>query len=330
MTRPPSRAPAARKRGFLRENHTWHLANDTVDAYLRDLLDRLLQITSVERWVWFPVGGSGNKLSNCALRLASKELVDMTQLSRVSHVRQKEEISFEDDDLGSLLRGANVLVIDSSVHSGWTMKTVTEKIACHNPRDITSYSLVVKRGSSFIPNYFGLVIDDHDRALFLMDKYPNNRMMPTGVVRRLDRSDMKRRPVATSVPSLNRVTWGDMWFEVSTDPTRRTYVYEREGRLLAYMSFLLEDGDQIVVDTLAVDNDFRKQGIGGWLLRWAETSGRCGDCSCVRLWAEGNAVSFYQKYGYRTISPEVIQIDGETYTLMGKALLHHLPQIIEP
>ncbi len=184
--------------------HTWHLADDTVDAYLRDFLDRLLQIPNVERWVWFPVGGSGNKLANCALRLASRELVDMTQLCRVSHVRQKEEISFDDDDLDGLLRGANVLVIDSSVHSGWTMNAVTREIASHGPRDITSYSLVVKRGSSFIPSYFGLVIDDHDRALFLLGKYPNNRMMPTGVVRRLDKSDITRPPVVTGVPSCGR------------------------------------------------------------------------------------------------------------------------------
>ena len=311
--------------------HTWHLADDTVDAYLRDLIDeRLLKIPDVERWVWFPIGGSGNVLVKRALVLAPAGLRDMTQLSRVTHVRQEEKISFEDDDLDSLLDGANALVIDSSVHSGWTMKAVAEKIACHNPRAITSYSLVVKRGSSFVPSYCGLVIDDHDRALFLMNKYPNNRMMPTGVVRKLDKSDMARPPVATTVSSLNRVTWGDMWFDVSTDPMRRTYVYERKGQILAYMSFLLEDGDHMVLDTLAVDNKFQKQGIGGWLLRWAETSGRCGDCSCVRLWAEGNAIPFYKKQGYGPITSQVVTMPGETYTLMGKALLHHLPQVIEP
>lgn len=75
------------------------------------------------------------------------------------------------------------------------------------PGRLLAYSLVMKRGSCFLPHYFGVVVDDHDRILFLLDAIPNNRLFagtspPIGLFRRIEKEDAARRQqyLDTGVP----------------------------------------------------------------------------------------------------------------------------------
>ena len=68
---------------------------------------------------------------------------------------------------------------------------------------------MLKRGSCFIPNIFGLLIHEHDRAYFLLDKIPNHRIMPFGAFRKLAQEDVKRPEgeVKTGLSSIDKMTW---------------------------------------------------------------------------------------------------------------------------
>ena len=101
--------------------------------------------------------------------------------------REDDGAVFSDESVEAQLRNRDVILIDSSVHSGHSMQSVADAIIRRNPASISSYTLFLKRSSSFIPNHFGIIIDDVDRALFLLNKLSNNRFIPQHIIRKLDR-----------------------------------------------------------------------------------------------------------------------------------------------
>ena len=86
-----------------------------------------------------------------------------------------------DTGLNEQMQDAHALLLDSSVHSGRSMRAVADRMTAAGVAIITTYSLVVKASAGFIPNFFSLLMNHDDRALFLLHEIPNIRIMPTGL-----------------------------------------------------------------------------------------------------------------------------------------------------
>lgn len=230
----------------------------------------------------------------------------------------------EEADPRGVVEGRSVLLVDGAVHSGGTLGKAYRSIEALNPLDISSYSLVVRRGASIIPNFFGLMVRDHDRVHFLKTVIPNNRLPSFGCVRTLSDEDLGKPMVNTGESFIDKFTWSDLMYEMRVEPRRRTYLYERKGVIQGFISFRLGKGRALLVDTLGVDKQFQRQGIAGYLLRWAETYGRHRRCRSIALWGVEQRAEWYQKRGFQTLGNEMI-LDGDRFLLMSKKLLYNLP-----
>jgi N-acetylglutamate synthase-like GNAT family acetyltransferase len=130
--------------------------------------------------------------------------------------------------------------------------------------------------------------------------------------------------ITSGEPFIDKFSWGDLLYEMRVDSYRRTYVYERKGQIQGFVSFRVELGESVLVDTLAVDEKRHKQGLGGHLIRWSETCGRNADCSTVRLWAVDSRKDWYERQGYERRGEKMV-LDGVGFHLMDKRLLYNLP-----
>jgi GNAT superfamily N-acetyltransferase len=205
------------------------------------------------------------------------------------------------------------------------MEGVREWLAAFGPSALMTYALVVKRGSRHVPNYFGVVIEDYDRAYFLLDVIPNNRVMPYGTIRRLREEDLNKPYVRTGHDDYDRLSWSDHWYDVRTDPRRRVYVYEHGGRLLGVLSFILREKTSVLIDLVARDGDAQRKGIGGHLVRWAITQGRCACCPVADLWSEPRAVEAYRRLGFDEAGGQTMELGNTTLHRMRMKLLYNLP-----
>lgn len=227
------------------------------------------------------------------------------------------------------LKDAVVLVLDSSVHSGRSMLSVVRAAGKLGASHVFSYSLVVKRSSSFVPHYFGVVVGDHDRVLFQLDNIPNNRLFsgavpPTCLFRRIDSSDAARTSATldTGVKSLDKISFGDLYYEHRVNGFD-VVLAEDQGRIAGFLKIKTIEQGPLLIDVIANDKSYRGKGIGGALMRFAETMGRAGCCSYIELWAIDEKVQFYERFGFDK-SNDLIDTGGsEVYRLMRKRLLYH-------
>ncbi len=308
--------------------HTWHVSNAVIDAYLRDFMARLEGLQrgpAVFPTVWCPIGGSGEILARRAMAILDPVRRASTVLCPVDYDRPAEKVLFRDDNDRGRIPGAHVLLLDSSVHTGWTMKAVRDTLASLKPEAITSYTLVLKRNSIYVPNYFGFIIDDSDRALFLLDELPNNRMMPVGSVRRLLESDAERPALVTDNPATPVTNWSLLSYWLNTDPTREVYVYELQERIVAYISFRTKPGKELLVDAICVDRSHPDKRCAGWLLRWSETCARWADCRSVALPCLSGDVAACEGFGYHQVKGMVLSVGTQKYQVARKPILYNLP-----
>ncbi len=299
-----------------------------MDGYLRHLLADLDDLQSGIPEVWCAIGPSGGKLAQravCALEALGKARPIQNVLLDCD--RKEGSVSFCDkSDPVKFVRGARVLLIDGNIHLGNTFRTAYKLLESAEASAIVSYALVVRSGSSILPNRFGLMIGDHDRAVFLTDQIRNNRLLDCGCVRKLSEKDGETAKFSSGQDAIDKWSWSDYFYEGSVDPWRKTYVYERNGAMIAYVSFKLKPSKMLFVDAVAVDKSFHGQGIGGYLLRWAETCGRHAHCCDVSLWALRERASWYQKhFGFAQLNRKPMSIDGSEFVFMGKKLLYNLP-----
>lgn len=183
----------------------------------------------------------------------------------------RESVEFDEFD-HETLKTATVIVIDSAVHSGQTMLRVIEELRNLGAKEIISYSLVVKRNSSFIPNYFGVLIGDRDRAYFQLTAIPNNRLQqkrPFGVLRALEEKDGARQMFDSGVESLDRIHLSDLLYEQETRNSK-IYLYEHGSEICGLLIFEKKTRT-LFIDTIANAQSYRGVGLGGTLMRWAET-----------------------------------------------------------
>ena len=238
--------------------------------------------------------------------------------------RSTGNVIMSDDDAKTSICGRRVLVIDSLIHSGGTMAAVVSAVNRLGPEAVYSYGFVLKRGSSFIPSYWSIMIDDHDRALLLLDELPNNRLneeIPHIHLRKLAEADLQRAKIECDLESLNRITWGDRYFDMkSSESGRCTYVLELGEVLIGYITISFRSNRRLMIDEVVVAPKHKKHGHGGAMLRWSETIARHARCTAVDLWAIKALVGMYQRFSYEQRNGRTIKADDEEYVFMSYSL----------
>jgi len=300
-------------------------SDEQVTAYLRDLMERLDNLGEETPKVWCPIGPSGAVLAQAAVR-AGPHVASTIQHVLLTFDRATEQVSFpQDENPRRAVEGRNVLLIDGSVHSGNTLMKAYRAVEGLGAKEISSYALVVRSGTSVLPSFFGLVIGDHDRAIFLKKSFPNNRLPVFGCVRKLSDRDQGRSMIHSGEHFIDKFSWSDFLYEMWVDRRRKAYLYERGGTIRGLISFRLTPGESILIDTLGVDKTFQKQGVAGHLMRWGETCGRNAHCGTIQLWSIERRKSWYEKRGYKAFGAEM-DLDGEKFHLMAKKVLYNLPE----
>lgn len=305
--------------------HTYFLGKEQVRGYLLDLFDRLLRSLRYRPpTVAVSIGPSGLELVNEMLHL-EPALAEL-ELLRGNYDKHTKTVDFMEgvEEVEKSTKGAHVLIVDSAIHSGSTMRKMYEKVESFGPESISTYGLVLKRSSKLIPSFFGLLIEPHDRAYFLLDRIPNMRVMRSGCLRPLEEKDVSADPIDCGVESISKFDWADLWYELQLDGKRHTYVYEANGRLMGYVSFKLMPDGSLLIDVLAVDRNAKGQGVGLNLLRWAETCGRTFDCRRIMLWAivEEIPMRMYVGNDYQFVPGKEMKFVDESYMLMMKDIVY--------
>ena len=272
------------------------------------------------------MGPSGKEMALFISNNFPQERQRQIQTIPLAYDRDSRIVSFQDpQDEALFTKDKSVLVIDGSVHSGHSLLTVVKKIKSFNVKSVISYSLIIKRGSTFVPNFFGIIIPDHDRVLFLLDSFPNNRIMAHGLVRKLSEEDVNNpiQSLNTGVPSIDNTTWINLWYE-TVAKGNHVYVNEGDHGIDAFISFLIKENGWMFIDAVARDISVKGKKIGSHLLRWAENWARSKACKGVELWALNEKINYYRGFDFVISSNETLNLGKEKYTRMYRSLLYHL------
>jgi N-acetylglutamate synthase-like GNAT family acetyltransferase len=310
---------------------TYFLGKEEVAAYLRDFMRRLKTFEPVPT-VWCPMTPSGNELLSQMLSLVGNEHPDLAENVSVIEIQispEGEKIRFSEGSPQTEITGKSILLFDSAIHSGSTMAEAAAKLFAFGAKDVCTYSLVVKRCTGFVPTMWGLMIDETDRAFFLLDAIPNQRLhrgmsAPAPLhIERLDRKHLSRPLVVTNVESMNRITWGDRFFDMSTNEQGRcSYLLHNGESVAGYLTVHWSKEKLLVIDEVAIDERHQGKKWGGVLVRFAETLARQSDCRLVRLYAVKEKVELYKHLDYELASEEPLTLENEEYFQMEKVLLH--------
>lgn len=325
---------------------THFLGRDEVTAYCRDFVSRLAFLGAEMPQVWCPIGKSGQVLTDIILKeiassqpqmLASIKILPISYQKPtadaagaacvIPHGEQSEEEAIESLK-AALAETPNALIIDSSIHSGASMLGVLKLLQGYGAKGAQSYALVIKQNAAFIPHYFGVVVGEHDRTLFLLDEIPNNRLARPGqtflgVLRQLCKDDVNSSDkLDTGVPSISKISWGDLFYDVRVHGFQ-VYVAEIGGKLAGFVKYKIDQARHMKLDVVAVDQSFQKSGIGAALFRWVETAARANSCPSIDLWGIENQVQKYRETGYKEAGGWLDTGGGERYLPMSKPLLYH-------
>lgn len=313
---------------------TTYLSDETIRAYLRDLVDRLVAMDQPPQ-VICAVTQSGVELLRQLLPVVEAHGSPVLHRIGVASLGKDaaDQLQLTGMSPGDVA-GKCCLIIDSAVHTGRLMNRCHRKLVEFGAADVLSYALVIKRGSQHIPTFWGLMIAEVDRALFSMHEIPNNRLVSCSsqkqqpvVLALLDEAGAALPPVVTGVPSMDRITWSDRLYDIrasAADQYTHTYLILKAGCAVGYLTVHLEPGRKsLVIDEIALDQAWHGKKLGGVLLRFACTLARHHDCRKVKLNAIDAQVSFYVKYGFKE-SPgrSPLTLDSETYHPMEKSILH--------
>lgn len=312
--------------------NTIFLGKEEVRAYCKDIADRLQLLTSGFPTVLCPIGDSGHHLMLAIAEQLPAELRDAIKVVPINYDKPTCKASFNTpQDASVIAEKRSVLVLDSSVHSGGSMLAAMRLVQNSGAQNPIAYSLVIKQSSNFLPHYFGLVVGDHDRTVFLLESIPNNRLfkgknhLPIGFCRRIDSADALRQQQSLDVglASLDKISWGDLYYEHCANGYD-VIVVEDGNQLAGYIKLKIKDGHTLFIDVVANDLGYRKKGIGGALMRYAESMGRAQKLKYVELWAIENQVSHYQdEYKFVPLGETINAGGDESYTRMRRPLLYH-------
>lgn len=304
---------------------THFLGLDEVEGYALDLALRLVALDKSFPKTWFLLGKSGQIFADVLLDKIPPSLIQKIGLVRVTSDRDSGRVTFIDS---FKKESGPVLLLDSAVHSGKSMLMAAQKIAKAGFSDIITYSLILKRNSVLVPNYFGVVIDETDRCLFQLPAIPNNRLCehkPFGIFRALSEKDTNRKFIKTGEPSIDETTFGALLYE--KEKGSHVYVYEHKGEICGVLSFS-ESQRAVFVDLVANSGKkaYRGKGIGAALMRWAETWARSMKYEAIELWAIKKRISFYEDRDFHSLNREMMLGDTQ-YCLMRRKLLYNLSMV---
>jgi GNAT superfamily N-acetyltransferase len=312
--------------------HTYLLSDDAVRRYGIDFVSRLESLGAQIPKLWITLGISGDKIAEAITRDSPQSPALPQELIRVSFDRASKNIIVRDGDHLPKFADKPILVIDAAIHSGSSMRHIVDSLFQNGIKDVLTYSLVVKKTSEFVPNYFGMIIEEHDRVFFQLDKYPNNRLrkaLPFGSLRTLRADDISRVPnsLSVGVQSIDRMCFADLWYYVRTQNSN-VYVYELAGKIVAYLHFKYQSYGKLFLDLIACDLTVQGLHIGSLLMRWAETFARSSKCLAIELWAIENRISWYADHGYEAIPGEILDLGpGEKYQKMSRRILYNIKPI---
>jgi ribosomal protein S18 acetylase RimI-like enzyme len=302
-----------------------------VTAYLRDFLRRLVTLNPLPN-LWCPVTPSGEKLLRRILELVKVDhpnLVDSVSVLPIQLDRATRKIAFRRGSPSKDIPGKSVLILDGAIHSGSTMARAVEKVVDYGAAEVCTYSLMLKCDSAFIPTMWGFMIDKTDRAFFLLEEIPNHRLSahheappPLVHIQRLDAEQRKLGRVVCGVKSLDRVTWGDRWFDMAAgEQDKSCYLLLKKKAVLGYLTVHHTNRRFMVVDEIALHKKYHGKGYGGILIRFADTLARQSDSVAIQLHAIKEQVKFYRHYGYHQVAEEPLNLEGEEYQLMRRPVL---------
>lgn len=311
--------------------NTYFLGAEEVQAYARDFLHRLSRLECFPD-VWCPITRSGDAIAKAMREYIGADLPAAVQLLPVAVARDPNglRISFLGGEPDKQIPGKTILLLDGAIHSGSTMSRCAEEVLKFGPQDVISYSLVTKAGTSFVPTIWAVTIDETDRAFFLLDEIPNQRLdaenpekkQPPVHIERLDHRHKDRPAIASKVGSMDRMTWSDRLFQMQVSSSC-TYVLVRRGTIMGYLTVHFS-GDTMSIDEVVVDADQKSQGYGGILMRFADSLARQANCRSVALNAIEQRVGFYENLEYKKIGgASPIRLDDETYWPMQRPVLYH-------
>lgn len=323
----------------------YFLGIEEVRSYIRELVQRLALANPVPE-IWCPLTQSGQNLLPVLIDMVkheSPELVDrVTVIPMSPEDKPKGKIKagqgrtpgflFGDSNPESVFKGRSVFLFDSTIHGGSTMCKAAAELKRLGAARVCTYTLVLKSGSLFIPTLWGLMINDQDRAYFLLDRTPNNRLttslteqQPYVNFQKLSDKNVQIPPINTGVISMDRVTWGDRLFDMSENTQGRcTYLLESDEKMVGYLTVHWGDNQCLHIDEVAADTAEQGKGFGGVLIRFAETLARQSACRHVRLNAIENRVDWYKKFDYSPVpGRKMICLENEKYQPMEKVVLYH-------
>lgn len=312
--------------------NTYFLGTEEVHAYLRDFVRRLRKFEPIPT-VWCPVTKSGDDLLNEIVKVVREEYPEILDVVRILPIEVHDEgktVAFIGEKPEEAISGQPVLLVDGAIHSGNMMSRCANEILKYQPLALSSYALVIKRGGAFIPTLWAVMIDETDRAYFLLDEIPNNRLdaqasrpQPQVHLRKLCDEHLQRPPIVSGVKSIDRMTWSDRHFQMQTSNIC-TYVLGRTETIVGFLTMHFSEPSDLVIDEIVVDPQSRRQGYGPILLRFADTLARHADCRRVRLNAIKERVGFYEAFKYRAIPGACsLRLDDEEYQPMERTVLYH-------
>lgn len=319
--------------------NTYYLGEQQILAYVRDFLRRVTDLDPVPE-VWCPITRSGGEILKSLLgvvRNRHPELLARVKILpiEVSKTSKRTKVKFVGDDRPEkLIPNKAVLLLDGAIHSGRTMAECAAAVLTHRPKELSSYSLVIKASSSFIPTMWGVTIAETDRAFFLLDEIPNHRL-DAGAgddkkrvqvnLERLDKRHLQKPRVLCGVASMDRAKWSDRHYQMTANETPPcTYVLLRGKVIVGYLTIHFAASGRMVIDEVAVGKNQKGRGYGGVLMRFGDTLARHVNCSTIRLNAIHDQVGFYRRLGYRKVAGRSsIQLDQETYWPMERPVLYH-------
>jgi len=304
---------------------THFLGREEVAAYGSDFARRLANLKSDFPSKWFPIGLSGEKIAEVVYGFLPQEFKDKVEATTAYLDRKAGEVKFDDPLTDVVFDEQPILLIDSAVHSGTTMLKISQHLSGLGAKNIISYTLMLKRTSTMIPTYFGILVGDRDRVYFQLDQMPNNRLCelpPFGVLRTVSKGDGGRKLHQLGEP-FKDFSLGDLLYDQETKKYR-PYVYEIGNDICGLVSFTRKKKHILFIDAWATSVDFQGRGIGGAMMRWAETWGRSNKCNLIELWAFDKAVPTYLKMGYAAVAGREMTLSPiHRYTLMTKKILHN-------
>jgi GNAT superfamily N-acetyltransferase len=273
----------------------------------------------------FSLGQSGVKIADLVFSFLPPDKSSQIELTTVYVDRSTQQIKYENSIDDVTFDESPVLLIDSAVHSGQSMSQVIESLWHSGAKNILTYSLMVKRSSKMIPTYFAILVEDTDRVYFQLEEMPNNRLCekpPFGRLKEVSDDDTGKEIGDVGAPFVGTTT-GDLLYGKRTQ-NYHPYIYEYAGRIAGFVSFG-KKGNITFIDAWGTTLEFRRKGIGGAMLRWAETWARSNRCEGIELWGFEGAIPIYQKYGYDFIRGEELNLSAtHRYKLMGKRILYHI------